>query len=296
MPLTSTITAINSQSLCKDNTGLGNVLFQVSSTIGIAKKLGVGYSFPEVTELCDKIEKFGFNHRTTIFRNINVEKDDEDYVIVREGPDNSQSYDENLYRKILSLEETNIKLSGYLQSHKYFNDYRDEIINIFSPDRQSLSYIKNKYPELFDPSVTCISVHVRQMYGGNIKYTPSFFNKALDYISNRVNNLNIFVFSDDIEWCKNNIAFDSDGVIFVENNPDYIDLWVMSMCRHNILSHSTLSWWGAYLNKNHNKIVIYPQDALKIRRGKKHSEPVHLIRMSEHYFQEWICLPCDTLI
>jgi hypothetical protein len=69
-------------------------------------------------------------------------------------------------------------------------------------------------------------------------------------------NTKYFIFSDDIEWCKQN--FIGENYIFVENEEDYISLYMISLCKDNINANSTFSWWGSWLNKNDNKKVIFP--------------------------------------
>ncbi len=66
-----------------------------------------------------------------------------------------------------------------------------------------------------------------------------------------------FVFvSDDIEWCKR--VFDNNKNVFVENQPDVLDLFLMSKISHNIIANSSFSWWGAWLNENDEKTVTSP--------------------------------------
>ena len=64
------------------------------------------------------------------------------------------------------------------------------------------------------------------------------------------------VFSDDIEWCKNNIT--GDNIVYIDSEIDYIDLYLMARCDNNIIANSSFSWWGAWLNKNENKKVVAP--------------------------------------
>lgn len=145
--------------------------------------------------------------------------------------------------------DTNYYLDGYWQSEKYFLDVRDEIINMIDwSDTQMYSF-----------SDSC-SIHVRR--GDYLKKQHvhpiqplSYFDHAIDIIQPRGN---IFVFSDDIDWCKSNLKY--KNMIFVENNNDAQDLKLMSQCSDNIISNSSFSWWGAWLNKNPDKRVVCPKN------------------------------------
>ena len=81
-----------------------------------------------------------------------------------------------------------------------------------------------------------------------------YYKNALDIIGGYEN---LYVFSDDINWCKTNLKF--KNMVFVEGNDDVEDLWLMSLCDHNIIANSSFSWWGAWLNINPNKKVISPK-------------------------------------
>ena len=153
------------------------------------------------------------------------------------------------------LPKGNSLLQGYWQSEKYFKNSKDIIINDFSPDERSQKKLVKKYPHVTGIS---ISLHIRRTdYLTSNGYHPiqtiDYYKKAIDILGEYEN---IFIFSDDIEWCKNNLSF--NNMIFVEGNSDIEDLWLMSLCKKNIIVNSSFSWWGAYLNKNISKDVVAP--------------------------------------
>lgn len=90
--------------------------------------------------------------------------------------------------------------------------------------------------------------------------TPDYYIKAKEFFDRKkIDNTFYFCFSDDIDWCKKNLGFTDKNIIFVSQNmPVYDTLRLMYHCKHFILSNSTFSWWGQFLSKNENKIVVSP--------------------------------------
>ena len=150
--------------------------------------------------------------------------------------------------------DDNVLYEGFFQSEKYFPD-REFVLNLFEPSNEVCTQLQ-KYNHLFS-STTC-SIHVRRgdylKPGIHIVRDPSYFQKGINIIGEVDKYL---IFSDDIEWCKEN--FTGDQFVFIENEKDYVEIFLQSKCNHNIISSSTFSWWGAYLNKNVNKKVIAPK-------------------------------------
>lgn len=110
-----------------------------------------------------------------------------------------------------------------------------------------------------------VSVHVRRGdYVNNSLYFNipiSYYKNAMNYMKEHMDNPAFFVFSNDLQWARENLAFPDTDITFVDVNhgkPDWKDLQLMSLCKHNIIANSTFSWWGAWLNNHPNKIVLTP--------------------------------------
>lgn len=138
------------------------------------------------------------------------------------------------------------------QNEKYFADYADDIRKEFQ--------FKEK---LQAPEGNTVAVHVRRgdyvWHPNHLVCLPSYYENAVAYICERVENPVFYVFSEDVEWCKENIKF-PQPCFYVDNTdkPSSHDMQLMSLCKHNIIANSTYSWWAAWLNSNPDKIVIAP--------------------------------------
>ena len=156
-------------------------------------------------------------------------------------------------------------LRGYYQSEKYFiniaNILHDELKYITPPSKNNVIMLKNIKAN------NSVSIHVRRGDYLEKKWSNHFsqcsiqyFTSAIKYISKRTGPPVIYIFTNDIHWVKSNLRFKYRTVIS-ENNQgiyDYEDLRLMSACKHNIISNSTFSWWGAWLNQYSKKIVVTP--------------------------------------
>lgn len=99
-------------------------------------------------------------------------------------------------------------------------------------------------------------------------YLYGYFKRAVNYIKKHVEDPQFYFFCDpkSVQWCKENYHIfgldpQTDDICFVDWNSgleSYVDMQLMSMCKHNIITNSSFGWWGAYLNKNSAKITISP--------------------------------------
>lgn len=88
--------------------------------------------------------------------------------------------------------------------------------------------------------------------------TEEYFKKAYDLSRELIKDACYYIFSDDIGWCKENLNYIENAVFVSDKMPPYETLRLMYSCKHFIISNSTFSWWGQYLSRNDDKIVISP--------------------------------------
>ncbi len=161
--------------------------------------------------------------------------------------------------------QSGMSLSGYLQSFKYFDRYKERLIKLFAPTVKDLKYIEKKYGNLLNQENT-VGVQLRYYFEDPYtfhQYGRDFFEKAMSLFPEN----SIFIVSSNrIVFAKQEIPQEKYKVIFLEHEADYIEFHLLSLCKHNIISNSTFGWWSAYLNKNPNQIVVCPRiwNALEI--------------------------------
>lgn len=98
----------------------------------------------------------------------------------------------------------------------------------------------------------------------------SYYDKAIQYMKDRVDNPYFIIFTDDPVMAKNRFQFE-DNVYWVSKDgyADYEELVLMSKCKHNIIAHSTFSYWGAWLNQNPEKLIVAPRNLFEERLHEK---------------------------
>ena len=173
----------------------------------------------------------------------------------------SFSYDYNVLKV-----SKNSFLSGYWQSPLYFESIENVIREDFKfPTLNGDKNIDVSKKIIRDNSV---SIHIRRgdflntkIHGIHGICSLDYYKSSISYIFTKITDPVFFIFSDDIEWVKENLKLDSERYYISGNNGNnsYIDMQLMSYCKHNIIANSSFSWWGGWLNKNPKKIVIAPK-------------------------------------
>lgn len=157
----------------------------------------------------------------------------------------------------------NTYLIGYWQCERYFEDIRALILAEFvpgqSPDEANIE------TGLEIARSMSVSLHVRRGdYVNNTFHSfigVEYYRAAVAEITTKIERPHFFVFSDDLEWCSQNLDIGFSYTLVTHNAGPraYWDIILMSQCQHNIIANSSFSWWGAWLNRNPYKIVIAPK-------------------------------------
>lgn len=264
--------------------GLGNQMFQYATSLAIARTSGVqlkldisnfhGYELHNGFEL-NRI----FNISTPI-----ASREEVDDILVWKN----HAFIRKFYRKFFKgIVQTNYViepvfsywskvyqvldmsyLEGYWQSEKYFTTVATAVREQFT-FKNELEGKNLELSRLISAS-NSVSLHIRRgdyvsdNSNSEIYYQCSmaYYNEAMERIAKIVSNPVFFVFSDDIKWAKKKLN-SGCKFEFIDHNSgkdSYIDMQLMSLCKHNIIANSTFSWWGAWLNTNPEKLVCSPKE------------------------------------
>lgn len=226
--------------------GLGNILFSFANTFALSKK----------NNLTLKIlyDHHGYLHTHPTFYKEKIFKNFQEIQNVNNFL--KYEYWDFPFQEATIPKDNNIIVIGYFQSEKYFKEYEHELRSIILNDEKLISELKQKY---IPSNKKTVSLHIRR--GNYLQLSDLHKVLDLDYYKKSLQmfkNHKVFIFSDDIEYCKSNLIL--EDCVFVENKSDIEDLYLMSLCDNHIIANSTFSWWGAWLNGKENKIVIAPND------------------------------------
>lgn len=261
--------------ICRLMGGLGNQLFEYAAAYSKARKVGAEL-------IIDKrfYEKFNYTlHGGYRLDRLNIssrELNEEEEIIFPEwkirimnrfpflsSKSKKWHHDHNGHNRACGK---NVLMLGHWAKEEYFLEYHSELKEVFVPkeiEKDALTFcdkIKN---------TNSVSIHIRRGdYVDNkdaLKVhgvcSTRYYKEAISIILDKVKEPEIFIFSNDIEWCKKNILdlFPPDINVNISTGFNQeIDLWLMSNAKNHIIANSTFSWWGAWLAKNNDQVVISP--------------------------------------
>ncbi len=212
--------------------GLGNQMFEVAAAASLAKDNNAVLVINPNEHILPNQGRNINNYTNNIFSRI---------VLDTNPPLQTQiTVDECYYKPITFV--PNVKLRGHFQSYKYFDHNKEYIQKLFLPEHRETHEIT--------------AVQVRR--GDYVKFPDhhpllpaEYYVKAVKMAGCRA----IAVFSDDIQWCRDNLHFeDVDNIQYMGRDDDWSELYKISECKNIVMSNSSFGWWAAYLKTSPGQI------------------------------------------
>ena len=174
---------------------------------------------------------------------------------------------------------------GCWLNYKYFDKYRDVILKEFTfrhvYENEKIRGLQN---------CNSVAVHVRR--GDHVTVSQKskrtydcdlcdldYYKRAIQIVKEKVSDPVFYFFSDDHSYIEDNFK-DIKNKRYIRSKKDFLDMQLMSLCKHAIIANSTFSFWGAYLNKNEGKVVVAPK-YYEIRNGR---------HVEMEYPEDWISI------
>lgn len=256
---------------------LGNQLFQIAAALSLSMDNKAVAVFPDysVRKECDIAENKRYIFPKICTFNPNVKR----AATFKEHQD--------FHFKPIPF-TSNMTISGFFQSEKYFKHNWEKIRPYFAPSEEIIGYLKSKYFNLLNHPNT-VAMHIR----GYLKESPGlkdmFASLDINYFAQAASFFEddalFVIFSDDILGAKRLLKNFSRPYVVIEKEKHYHDFYLMSLMKHQIISNSSFSWWAAYLNDHQDKIVIAPYPWF---HPKHHLSSKHIIP------ENWVVLPVST--
>jgi hypothetical protein len=250
--------------------GLGNQMFQYATAKSLATSSGTSLALDiNVFDTCSlrelEINKYNIDARivnkNSIFRRV-IKK-------LKLGEVSKYFFFEKTleYDKSINTLGDSTYLEGYFQCEMYFKNIKNALVQEFTLKGCLSEYTVKVASDILNVGMS-VSLHVRRGDYASDANTNSvhgtcdltYYKEAINMISERFKDVQYFIFSDDISWVKKNINV--SNAFYVDSQEERVpheDLYLMSLCNHNIIANSSFSWWGAWLNTNPTKVVIAPK-------------------------------------
>lgn len=249
--------------------GLGNQMFQYAVARNLSLKHNVELKI-DLSFLNNRNMGSNFVYRDYDLNLFNIKPDFEiDFSkrIVHSNQPHfhySKSYIDSISN--LLLEGNSVLLDGYWQSPFFFSEFEKQI----RKDFEFINKVENETGEIKEmlnliESTNSVMLNVRRTDYLNTSFHGvmglDYLNQSKEIIESKVENPHYFIFSDDVEWCRENIQFENMTLVDHRYKGEKFGFYLqlMSKCKHFIIPNSTFAWWAAWLNTDEEKVVIAPK-------------------------------------
>lgn len=258
--------------------GLGNQMFQYALMIGLREtfkeevyadissyknyNLHNGLELERIFPICLKTAK----RNPLLARKLTLSRFVNNYLPFLCGDCQFEDSDFKYVDSIYSPSSKKHYYAGYWHNYQYIEPFSTNILNAFTfkipLDQKNQGIIETVSQQ------NSVGIHIRRGdYLKEVQYqgicTLDYYRKAIGLVHGMLKNPVYYLFSNDIEWCKENITplINDSNVIYVDWNTgkdSYRDMQIMSYCKGLIVANSSFSWWGAFLNQRESPIIISP--------------------------------------
>ncbi len=226
---------------------LGNQMFQVAAATAYAIDHQCDALFPALKTAINADLNLRY-----IFHRVNTHALPREPILFKE-----KAYD--VFTQIPFADGVDLCIDGYFQFEKYFAHHADKIRALFAPTEDIVQEIERKYGDLLRKDT--VAIHVRTFFPDSIDPNQGIGRTNWDYYLEAMEefpkDFTFLIFSDAPGWVREHFPKVRKNIYFIDNNPHYLDFYLMSLCKHQVVSpRSTFSWWAAWLNPNPEKIVV----------------------------------------
>lgn len=238
---------------------LGSQIQQYSSMYAVAKEAGKKIIFPESSLRSGWTIKF----INLIDTEVEIKPDSFFSDFLNLAPADGPLSDPRVFQleKDRNYNFTNL----FHLYHYWYPKYKEDVFN-FSWNKKYLEMATDLIGRVKPIGKELVSIHVRRgdylNHDHFCKLDTDYYSEALQEFIPEIEKYHFLVFSNDIEWCKNNLI-EGEMVTFMDQGVDYVDMIAMSLCDHNIIANSSFSWWAAFRNRNVGKTVVCPENYIR---------------------------------
>ena len=252
--------------------GLGNQMFQYATAANLARTTGRNI-YVDISYLCDRNRDSTFiarDYQLDLFRHesplVYVPKDKS--IVVS---DNQFSFADGVTINQIDIDSivnqikrctSPVMLNGYWQSTQSVGE-RDQVVELFRFNPNLSTDAQNLLAKIQADESVMVNVRRTDFLTNNVNGIVGldYYSKAFEHITYLYPSARFYIFSDDVDWCREQFCGQNEFVVGHEYSGDRFStyLYLMKSCKHFVIPNSTFAWWAAYLGYSKESIVTRPK-------------------------------------